>query len=190
MLRVAFMLAALGAAAAQYDKAGRVHEHDEGRRDDWILRGPRNLIALPHNWRIGTHLINDHQLQPMPHGHREDEKHEQNTRTHLATTTSAAAIAPTGAQSSWNLLQNRVCSIANCRWMVRREHSDFLTGTKTYSSARPIFGATQYSRGRTTKAASNVTMSQHHQNKANMTNCWCHARREFDSFEAETKTNT
>ena len=67
MLRAAFMLAALGAAAAQHDGAGRAHEHENGRRDDHILRDTRDLITMPHMWRIGSHMINDHQLQPMPH---------------------------------------------------------------------------------------------------------------------------
>ena len=50
MLRAAFMLAALGAAAAQHDEAGRVHEHDKRRRDDQIQHDTRDLIALPHTW--------------------------------------------------------------------------------------------------------------------------------------------
>ena len=50
MLRAAFMLAVLGAAAAQHDEAGRVHEHDERRHDDKRLHDPGHLIAQPHSW--------------------------------------------------------------------------------------------------------------------------------------------
>ena len=80
MLRAAFMLAALGASAAQHDEAGRVHEHDKGRHDDQILQDTRDLIALPHMWRIGTHLISCQQMQAMAHDPHEDEEHAENAR--------------------------------------------------------------------------------------------------------------
>ena len=67
MLRAAFMLAALGAAAAQHDEAGRVHEHDERRHDDMRMHDPGHLISC--QW-----------LQAMTHDQREDEEHAENAR--------------------------------------------------------------------------------------------------------------
>ena len=80
MLRAAFALAALGVAAAQHDEAGRIHEHDERRHDDKRMHDPGHLIAQPHIWRIGSHLISCQWLQAMTHDQREDEEHAENAR--------------------------------------------------------------------------------------------------------------
>ena len=158
MLCAAFALVALSAVAARHDEARHEHEHDERHCDGHIPNHERDLIKVQIGTRVGTNLITCNQMQTEQYTAHEDDKHGQSPRTCHATTTSAPSNAPIGVQGSWHLLQNNKCCIATCWWMVRREHSDFLTGTKTYSSARPIFGATQCSRGRTTKAATNVTM--------------------------------
>ena len=172
MLRAAFALAALSAVAARHDEARHEHEHDERHCVDHIPSHERDLIKMQIGTRAGTNLITCNQMQTEQYKAHEDDKHGQGPRTYHTAATSEPSNAPIGVQSSWHLLQNNTCCIANCWWMVRREHSDFSTGTKTYSSARPIFGTTQCSRGRTTETAANVTMSQHHQNQASMTNCW------------------
>ena len=80
MLRAAFLLAALGAADAQHDEAGRVHEHDERHHDDMRMHDPGHLIAQPHIMRIGSNLISCQWLQAMTHDQREDEEHAENAR--------------------------------------------------------------------------------------------------------------
>ena len=190
MLRAAFMLAALGAAAAQHDEAGRVHEHDERRHDDKELHDPRHLITLPHIWRIGTNLISCQQLQAMPHEPCEDDKYAENERARHDGTDWATRHGSTGMHCSKQLLQNQQQIHANCWWMVHREHDDFLDGTTTSHFAHHVRGATQCSRDVAAAGGSNATAEQQHHQKATMAECWCRVRCEFGRYDAATKTNS
>ena len=160
MLRAAFTLAALGASAAQHDEAGRVHEHDKGRHDDQILQDTRDLIALPHMWRIGTHLISCQQMQAMVHDPHEDEEHEENNRERHDGTVRATRHGSTGKHCSKQLLQNQEHTNANCWWMGHRGHDDFLGGTKTSRSAHHVLETTQCSRDEQATGGSNATTDQ------------------------------
>ena len=170
MLRAAFVLVALSAVAARHDEARHEHEHDERHCVGHIPNHERDLIKVQIGTRAGTNLIKCNQMQTEQCKAREDDKHGQEPSACHAIATSVPSHAPIGVQGGWHLLQNHKSCTATCWWMVRHEHSDFSTETKTHTSERPIFGTAQCSRDSTTEAATSVTLGQHHQNQANMDN--------------------
>ena len=99
MLRAAFALVALSAAAARHDEARHGHDHDERHDVGQIPNCERDLINMQFGTRIGTDLITCNKMQTGQCEAHEDDKHGQSPRTCHATTTSAPSNAPIGVQT-------------------------------------------------------------------------------------------